>query len=138
MSVIEEALRRAQGPLHPSQPTKGSSAAPAQAPAQPAVYTPPQAPAGPVSPPAAHSWSPASAALSVRKTSSLPRLATVAVILGIAAALTGLTTVWLARRSVSADAPTPAAAPAVQAASTTTAPTPHRGPDAERDRHRGG
>lgn len=118
MSVIEEALRRAQGPLHPTAPTLAPKASTTQVPAQPAVYTPPQAPVGMVPAPA-HSWTAASSVPSSSRSSNTPIIAAVSAALGLSVLVLGLAAVWLTRHpATSGDLAT------TSPAATTTAATP--------------
>lgn len=116
MSMIEEALRRAQGPLTP---------APAPAPAAPAtagsaVQTPPAAPA--------HSWSPAAAPepaapLETRSPATIPTLIVTSLVVGVSALVIGAAVIGRAqtadRPAVTAAAP---ASPAGQATQAVAAP----------------
>lgn len=118
MSVIEEALRRAQGPL----PAPG-----APAPEKPAVSAPPPPKAAP-EPPPAHSWAaaptPAAAPPATRQAvSHAPMFAMAALALSLSTLLVITGALWLQRRPAIAPAPAAAAAakPATSAARTTAA-----------------
>ncbi|GEM_PF-4199752 len=122
MSVIEEALRRAQGPLHPQAPTLAPKTSTAQVPAQPAVYTPPQAPVGTVPAPA-HSWTATASSISASsRSSNTPIVAAVSAALGLSVLLLGLAAVWLTRHPATSGGLTtsPAATAATAPLSTTT------------------
>lgn len=121
MSVIEEALRRAQGPLHPTAPTLAPKASTAQVPAQPAVYTPPQAPVGTVQAPA-HSWTATASSIpGSSRSSNAPIVAAVSAALGLSVLVLGLASVWLTRHPATSGGL--ATSPAAKAAAATAQPS---------------
>lgn len=122
MSVIEEALRRAQGPLHPQAPTLAPKTSTAQVPAQPAVYTPPQAPVGTVPAPA-HSWTAAASSIpGSSRSSNAPIVAAVSAALGLSVLLLGLAAVWLTRHPATSGGPA-TTSPAATATAATAPPS---------------